>query len=788
MRHVVRRGAGPRGGWMVRAQFSPWTGEFTDPAREHSYRIDRLPDQIRSTRNMFLLGALVTLGFIVSDLRFLETPHFANAAVIRASVILVCLVSAAATRRITSPWGLSLLFSGWSSAAVLSVVLMMLSRTDQAVFAIILLPAVLYLATPPSLKLAILTGAGGSIILTSSFLMVRTNGLPVLEVALGIAFFNIVLSFTAWRIDHHARLQWAAAREAHEARDVVLQSQRLLEQTFMAVPLPLLITDIETGRILRFNEAGVHYFGGPPEDFGITTVMQIYSDTNSRRGFLDQLARNGRVTNFETKIRLGHGEVRSVLLASAFTEVDGRPCLISAVMDITDRLQAEQKVRHAATHDPLTGLSNRAAFQAHLEAAIRRSSAATGMVVLLLVDLDALKDVNDTLGHDAGDALLVETARRLERLGGEIGTVARLGGDEFVVLLPRQAATQAARALGEAILRDFRQPLAYGERHLTTKASIGIAACPSADYAPGELMKDADLALYSAKQQGRNRVVLYHPDMRRTINERITVHRDLVDAVSHRTIFPYYQPKISLTSGRLTGLEALMRWQERPGVIRTPDHFMTAFDDPELAALTGDLMLRQIARDARDWCAAGHDFGRIAFNLAPAQLANPDLAAHLLAILAEEGVDPRLFDVEVTETVFLGRNSERVAAVLDELYAAGMRVALDDFGTGYAALIHLKQLPIDAVKIDRSFVADIQTDTFDAAIVCAVIELGRNLGLRVIAEGVETTGHARFLRARGCEYAQGYLYARPMPATDLLAFLDGETESKAAARVQALSD
>jgi len=773
---------------MVSGHFSPWTGDFADPACEQQYRSDRLPEQVHHARLMFLLGAMITLAFLVTDIRFYGTPHFLVAVPVRTSVIVLCLICAAIVTRISSFRMFCLLYLGWSALAVLSVIIIMISRPEQAVFIIFILPAFFYLATSPSLLMAVATGGGSSVALGTCFLLTRTGGLPGIDLVLALATVNVALTFTAWRADRHARLQWAAAREAREARDVVVQSQHLLEQTFMAVPLPLLITDIETGRILRFNEAGVQFFGGRPETFGVTTVTQIYADAEARRSVLDQLARNGRVSNFEIKIRLGHGEVRSVLLASSFTEVDGRPCLISTVMDITDRLQAEQKVRHAATHDPLTGLGNRASFQAQLETAIRKSSPPAGSVILLLVDLDALKNVNDSLGHDAGDALLMETARRLERLAGDIGTVARLGGDEFVVLLPAQSSIQNATALADTILSDFRQPLSYGERHLTTKASIGVAVCPSADYVPGELMKDADLALYSAKQQGRNRVVLYHPDMRRTINERMLVRRDLIHAVSHRTILPYYQPKISLTTGRLSGLEALMRWQQRPGVVQSPDHFMTAFEDPELAALTGDVMLRQIARDARAWLAAGHSFGRIAFNLAPAQLANPNLAAHLLKILAEEEIEARHFDVEVTETVFLGRNSERVAAVLDDLYAAGMRVALDDFGTGYAALIHLKQLPIDAVKIDRSFVADIQNDTFDAAIVCAVIELGRNLGLRVIAEGVETVGQAHFLRERGCEHAQGYLYARPMPAADFLAFLNGENDMKAAARVQELWD
>ncbi|OYZ91390.1 MAG: hypothetical protein B7Y01_02165, partial [Xanthobacter sp. 17-67-6] len=352
-----------------------------------------------------------------------------------------------------------------------------------------------------------------------------------------------------------------------------------------------------------------------------------------------------------------------------------------------------------------------------------------------------------------------------------------------IILLRGAISLEEAQALSQAIIADFRHPLVYQDRSLSTKASIGLAACPNADYAPGELMKDADLALYAAKQEGRNRAVLYAPAMRRAMNERISLNRSLANAVAGNEITPYYQPKVSLITGQLMGFEALMRWKRSTTQVLQPQSFLTAFEDPELALLMGDTMLRQVARDVRKWLDLGYPVGRVAVNLSPAQFTHRDLANQILELLAAEGVTPNHFDVEITETVFLGRNSDFVAPILGQLHSAGMNLALDDFGTGYAALTHLKQLPIDTIKIDRSFVQDTESDSFDAAIVCTVIELGKNLGMCVVAEGVETVGQARFLRERGCEVAQGFLYARPMPAAATAEFLARETRDTAATRV-----
>lgn len=772
---------------MEETRLSAWTGEFVAREQEREYRVHRTPELLRHARVLGGLALAINLGFIFSDLRLTGSHYLVMALSARAFLISVAIVYLVALHWVRTFGQIEMALVTGVLVSCAGAAVLVSIRSDVALFAMVIYPITVYLAVPVGFRWRVGSGAACSVVLLLAYagLPPETPTLPGL--ALAMVMLNAVMVLVVVQSNREGRLEWAATQSERIARKTLLQSQHLLENTFATVPIPLAIADVESGRVVRVNEAGARYFGDA-QIFGDHLLGNPSFDDPATRGlFLDRLAREGRVTNFEARIRLPHGELRSVLLAGAFTEMDGRPCVVAGIVDITDRLAAEQQVRHAATHDPLTGLMNRAAFQARLDSVIREARAQGGQLVLLLVDLDGLKDVNDTLGHDAGDALLVETARRLEHLAGDLGAVARLGGDEFVILLPRQPSIQAATDLADAILRDFRHPLAYGERALSSRASIGIAVCPAPDYAPGELMKDADLALYTAKKQGRNRAVLYAPAMRREMTQRVLLNRELAGALQSGAILPYYQPKISLLTGQVVGLEALMRWQRDPHMLVTPEKFLSAFEDPELAVQLGDAILRQIALDAKAWLEAGHDFGRIAFNLAPAQFTQPGLAAQLLGRVWDAEVEPRHFDVEVTETVFLGRDSEFVAPILDALHAAGMRIVLDDFGTGYAALTHLKQLPIDAVKIDRSFVAHLDSDPFDSAIVCAVLEMGRSLGLRVIAEGVETPSQARFLRARGCEFAQGYLYGHPMPAAALTEMLRAETPERAAARVADLA-
>lgn len=772
---------------MEQGRLNPWTGEFSSPADEQAYRAHSAPELLRRCRILCLLSAFVNAGLILNDLHILQPGQVSIALAGRFLAILAAVLCFLMLRTSKSFARTEKLMMAGLGLTAIATAILVTTGNQVGLVAMLLIPTIYYLVVPISFRATVLAGAGCSVLTVGAYLLFP----PKPNLVFGFTFAALTLNFFLITVvaqqNRHGRLEWAAMQSERRARKVQYQSQQLLERTFATVPVPLVITDAETGHLVRCNEAGVRYFGGPPSAFGVDSVIEVYERPEDREEFIRRLLRDGRVTNFETQLKTGHGDVRTVLLAGALSETEGRPSLVSAIVDITERREAEEKIRHAASHDALTGLLNRAAFQVLLEEVLQAEPQDSRGVVLLMVDLDSLKEVNDTFGHDAGDALLTETARRLQHLAGDLGPVARLGGDEFVLLLRGQTSTAAAQDLAETILRDFRQPFQLDDRTFISRASIGIAPCPGPDYGPGELMKDADLALYAAKNQGRNRAILYAPTMRQAVTERVMLRRDLSAAVQRDAILPYYQPKFSLTTGRIVGLEALMRWRQGPGVIVPPDKFMSAFDDTELAIQMGDSLLRQITKDMQGWLGEALTFGRVAINLAPAQFTHPSLARHLLGIMWDAEMEPRHFDIEVTETVFLGRDSEHVAPILDSLYAAGVRIALDDFGTGYAALTHLKQLPIDAVKIDRSFVSDLENDPYDSAIVCAVIELGRNLGLDVIAEGVETRTQARFLRERGCEFAQGYYYAHPMPAERVTDLLREESEEKVAARLRDLT-
>jgi diguanylate cyclase (GGDEF)-like protein len=388
-----------------------------------------------------------------------------------------------------------------------------------------------------------------------------------------------------------------------------------------------------------------------------------------------------------------------------------------------------------------------------------------------LIDLDDFKDINDTLGHDAGDALLKETAARLSLTTRDRDTVARLGGDEFAVLVAEPLKWSHATSLAESIIKKLRQPFHYAGRSLVSRASIGVALFPDHDSAPVELMKDADIALYRAKAEGRGRVVMYSPEMRAAAEQRLALGRDVREALSGNQIVPFYQPKICLSTGRIVGVEALARWQHPEKGILTPGVFGAVFDDPELATAIGKRLIGKIASDMRRWLDRGINFGRVAFNLSSVEFSQADLADEILRILKLVKVPAEHLEVEVTERVLLDGRSGLVSETLDKFHRQGVQIALDDFGTGYASLTHLKQFPVDHIKIDHSFIAGLEHDENDAAIVAAVVSLGRSLGLQVTAEGVEKEGQARLLREMGCHNSQGYYFAKPMAPSHIAELL-----------------
>ena len=431
------------------------------------------------------------------------------------------------------------------------------------------------------------------------------------------------------------------------------------------------------------------------------------------------------------------------------------------------RREFEERLAYQAFHDALTGLPNRAWFIARLEDALARST-----VAVIFLDLDRFKVVNDSLGHERGDRLLVAVAERLRACPGVAQGLARLGGDEFTVLLP--GATEAdARRTAAHILAALESPIMVAGRELVVTASIGIALGGDGEGAVADLLRDADLAMYRVKQGGRSGIALFDVEMSATAVARLEREVDLRQAITNGEFLLVYQPQIDLRTGQIVGVEALVRWQHPREGLLPPGEFIALVEEMGLMPILGHRVLTAACRQARAWLERwpGRPPLILSVNLAAQQFREPHLAALIMGILDETGLPAAALQLEITEGTVMD-DVDAAVATLGELRAHGLRLALDDFGTGYSSLSYLKRFPLDMLKVDKSFVAGLGRDAEDTAIVAAVIALAHILGMQVTAEGVETVEQAHHLRQLSCELGQGYLFARPLTAVALETWLE----------------
>jgi diguanylate cyclase (GGDEF)-like protein/PAS domain S-box-containing protein len=434
--------------------------------------------------------------------------------------------------------------------------------------------------------------------------------------------------------------------------------------------------------------------------------------------------------------------------------------ILSISRDITFSREVADQLRWTSEHDPLTDLPNRRSFQTHLQAATIRAMESGGLVGLLLIDLDHFKQVNDSLGHTAGDHLLKTFGERLQSSVRSSDLVARLGGDEFAVVLEGVKAPEDLLQLGESILKRLSSPILFDGRVISAGASIGGALFPSDATTANHLFECADTALYALKGSGRGGTRMFHNYMREEA-QKIASQLSLARvALSEKSVVPHYQQKVELKSGRIRGFEALLRWKHPTRGIQQPETVAEAFKDFELASKIGELMQRKVFKDIQTWQQSGVEFGRVSINASPAEFLRDDYAEKFLMRAAEYQVEAQFLEVEVTEHVFVERGAEYVARALRSLSQAGVRLSLDDFGTGYSSLSHLRDFPVDVVKIDRSFIAKMMDEPEIASIVTAVIDLSASLSLEVVAEGVETPDQKALLREKRCDTGQGYLFGR----------------------------
>ena len=442
--------------------------------------------------------------------------------------------------------------------------------------------------------------------------------------------------------------------------------------------------------------------------------------------------------------------------------------------DISERKRLEQQLWSLAKQDSLTGLPNRLLFNEQLESMLTSAAETNQRFAVGLVDVDRFKETNDILGHAAGDELLKEVGARLQSALMQYGWVARIGGDEFAVLISIDDDPLGVNRAIDAMFTALKPPIVVsGVQHRCT-ISLGLSLFPADAKGASELLKNADLALYRAKDLGRDRYQFYVPEMRASFEAAYQLHRNIQRALAEDELALLYQPIVGFGNGQRTCFEALLRWNDPHRGQLSPAAFEEVFDDAKSAADVGKWVIDRALRQAAAWERAGVDFGRVAINVTSADFALGTFAEYVSGKMREIGVRPERLCIEVTERVFVGRNAHGVGAALQELHDMGIEIALDDFGTGFASLSHLKKLPIDRLKIDRSFVRDMETNPDNMAIVRTIAHLGQSLGIKVTVEGVETRSQLTLLRAMGCDTMQGYLFARPMEGSQVDAFLNRE--------------
>jgi diguanylate cyclase (GGDEF)-like protein/PAS domain S-box-containing protein len=436
--------------------------------------------------------------------------------------------------------------------------------------------------------------------------------------------------------------------------------------------------------------------------------------------------------------------------------------VIGLIRDITERKTAEQQIEYQAYHDALTGLANRRLFQEHLTLALALAGRRRRLVAVLFLDLDHFKLINDTLGHTLGDALLREVGVRLKRAVREGDTVARVGGDEFTIVLQDLEKKEDAASVAQKVLRAVAEPVVIDGHRLYVTTSVGVTVFPDDGEDAETLLKNADNAVYRAKAQGRNTYQMSTAELNQSMHDRLALESGLHQAMERNEFEIYYQPQIDVRTMRIIGMEALLRWNHPTRGVLAPAHFMAAAEERGFIVLIGDWALRAACRQAMEFRSFGNDF-RVAVNLSARQFHDDSLVESVRLALRDSGLDPHCLELEITESIAM-QDLEMTLRVLASLHDSGVSIAIDDFGTGHSSLSYLKRFPIDALKIDKSFVEDLPDGFEDAAIVRSVIQLAEGLNLRVVAEGVETKEQLDFLVEHNCTEVQGYYFAYPEPA------------------------
>ncbi len=617
-------------------------------------------------------------------------------------------------------------------------------------------------AAPPLLQAsAPLAGPGGpvgtiTVMRSMRPMLAQTGGVALVSSALALAIYAILrllpLRMLRRAMDALAEQQ---ARARHELEQYVTV---LFDQAVDGI----LVFDGE-GQVRSCNPKAAALLGRPAA--GLVGQPLAHWIEPPAAGF--------RIGQHESRAQRGDQRFPCELTISRLPARAAEPRFVLTLRDLTERRQAEQHMQRLASYDPLTGLPNRSLFRDRLAQAIERAGRSGRPMALMFLDLDRFKTINDSLGHDAGDQLLRHVAATLTaalrnsdsvaRSGGEERiTVARLGGDEFTIIAEELHGAADALAIAERVQRALQVPFRLGKHEMVVSTSVGITVYPDDPSPPDDLLRHADQAMYRAKELGRDQAQFYSAEMNDLAQRRLLLEAELRHALERGEFELVYQPKADIGSGRISGVEALLRWKRDGRPVATPDVFIEVLEDTGLILPVGRWVLEQAARQVCAWRRAGLPWMRVAVNLSARQLRQGDLVATVNEVLAQTGLPSAQLELELTESMLMG--GEPLARLLTRLSALGVQLAIDDFGTGYSSLSYLKRFNVDTLKIDRSFVRDTPHDPEDNAITAAVIALGRSLKLRVVAEGVETPAQRQFLLEQGCHEIQGWLVSRPLEA------------------------
>jgi diguanylate cyclase (GGDEF)-like protein/PAS domain S-box-containing protein len=599
--------------------------------------------------------------------------------------------------------------------------------------------------------------------------------LPLLLAMAALAWLtNRVIddSLAALQQQHGVLIQTNTALQTalheHQRTEAALrESEALYRQMFENHPAPKLLVDPDSGAIVAANPAACAFYGYATDQLQRLRLTDLSPAPQSGATLAPALSPPDSYF-FAGPHQLASGGIRQVEIYAGAVLLRGRRLLYSIVHDITERQQVEAQLHYQAFHDALTDLANRTLFLDRLEHALTRQQRGAAALAVLFLDLDRFKVINDSLGHDVGDQLLVAVARRLRGCLRQEDTLARFGGDEFVILLEDLTSVRGTTAVAERILDALGVPFALGGRELFITTSIGIVFSQSAQDHPSTLLRDADVALYRAKNKGKACYEVFDEQMNAHAVERLELEGQLQRALERDEFVVYYQPKVELATGRLVGLEALVRWRHPEQGLLAPGVFIPLAEETGLIRPLGQWVLGEACRQAQRWQqqAPGTSPLVIGINLSAREFQHPGLVEQVAAVLAQTQVDPQGVQLEITEQVVMA-DAQEATNTLSQLKALGVRLAIDDFGTGYSSLSYLKRFPVDTLKIDRTFISGLGIGAENQAIVQAVLNLGQALQLTVVAEGIETPTELEQLRRLGCRFGQGYYFGPPLPLMEV---------------------